>query len=505
MKEKNIFTLLIGVLFLSSFFPSLVFARANILTQSSIGIMEPVSYSVYVAAWNQSTFNAQMQETATTINAVKNKYIGYDYISCALNPEGARNATKCADIYSCGIIIPRMMGDDFNINKAKWLQCHVVTPPDKAPVINVSFTPAIGNVYGFASFIMIENRTFDNTTGKWVNTVNVPLDEYFSALEIISTCPPGQMLRKTGTGSYACYNAIPMCINTQGTNVCEGWIKLYCLWDNKTTPRTPEQALDYCKSHPSSVCADGQKGVSGLDSNNQPIFNGNIVQPDGVCDDVISLDCLDNDPVYGNNGICDWSDRLVSTHSCRDENMNGICDNVEGNLGACFCPTIYNPVCVEKGSVTIGGVTIKNQTTYPNACFASNCSKEYVFTQGACVPSVSQCVSDSDCPDLCHGGSGTKPKCTTTQTAEGAYVRMCDYTEVYCTGSTCDDNDDCNLNLPCPGISGKCQISEGARTGYCQYSGYCATTPEKLSWWDALIAFLRSIVNAIIGVLGWQI
>lgn len=251
---------------------------------------------------------------------------------------------NCQYLYACYAILPK---GATSIDNAFQRECREVTDETGNTTISFTFSPPKGYKLAVTYFITKLDYTYNFATKTWSNTVSLPEK---TALEIISLCPEGKMLKGT-----SCYDAQAFCVNSLGTNMCDNPYQLYML----------DYGQGFEPTNYAHMCADREK--------------------DKVCDDTVSLICSD----INLNGICDESEVQIGTNACIDSQQNWVCDEVETE--GTFCRVYYQPVC-------------DANITYPNECFAQAAGiTDYVSGECAPIQVEIQCRKDTDCAIPCVG------------------------------------------------------------------------------------------------------
>jgi len=356
----------------------------------------------------------------------------YPLTSC--NIQSNWEAGHCEYLYSCYAIVPK---GSTTLDQVIQKECVDITDTKKT-TLSVRFVPPKGNVYAVTTFVAVLKYNYNYDTYEWEETIDLPLD-YRTAMQIISLCPDGQMLKYN-----LCYNAQSVCLDTFSTNMCTNPYSLYVL----------DYGYGFDYQNTNTFCSDR---------------DGDL-----VCDEIISHLCPDTN----NNGVCDSDDTAIQDVSCLDLNHNFVCDSVEAE--GTFCRTNYEPVHCGIGEGCL---------TYPNFCFAeaSGCID---WLAGECSPVYGdQCYSNSDCPSMCDGVSGI------CKDPDG-FGNRCFY-----SGECNPRIIQCSVKADCPqpycvGIDVECTA-----TNTCVYNGKCITQPTPPpTFWQLLKLYWIQFLNWLSGL-----
>jgi len=343
---------------------------------------------------------------------------GYPLKSC--NIASNYESGDCQYLYACYVVVPR---GSTELDQAVQKECVDITDT-KSTTLQVALTPPRGIRWAVTTFVAVLEYKYNYNTYVWEKNLTIPID-YRSAEELISLCPPGQMLKYN-----LCYNAQPVCLDTFSTNLCDNPYQLYVL----------DMGYGFEYENQATYCSDRDEDL--------------------ICDEVISHICPDTN----NNGVCDADDLAIQDSSCIDANQNYVCDDVEAE--GTFCRVYFDPVHCGEGSSCI---------TYPNDCFAqaAGCINGI---PGVCEAIYGDyCYVDADCPSPCEGVTGLckNPDGTGNRCF---YSGECNPRQVQCFVDA-----DCPSPY-CVGVDRQCTTSNT-----CMYTGRCITQPvPPPTFWDLL-------------------
>ena len=373
----------------------------------------------------------------TVVNDIFEQTYNVDISDIQVNPcsdETAYNNGNCTYYYHCMVLQPRYSND---LRDAVERECVDMTGQSTS-ILTLRIVPPRGEQYIATSFVGYQECVADcypncdtQPFHQWSCDYGI-LENKWEATAIVSLCDPGKMLKDN-----LCYDAQPVCIDPQNTNMCDNPYQLFVL------DRDGDGIYNY--NQPADFCADR---------------NGDL-----ICDQTESYYCSDIDQ----NGVCDYDDVHIINAACIDANQNFVCDSVESE-GA-FCQFQFQPVCV--GNIT-----------YPNQCFAE-AAGHTSWSEGTCAPLQIQCYQDNDCQPVCEGVS------------RACVNNLCNYMgECNPQKYQCAENIDCP-DPYCVGVTKSCEANKCVYVGTCINK----PTPPPSFWDKLLATFMSWIqqVRSFVG------